>query len=132
MILCLLSWERKWMFYVITGAYELQKAVKEHESPMYILVSSNTNSCSSTVLIWKVYLEMPGTYSGTPLKWTPLGPKFLSTIVSLAQGLVVDHTPPTIAASYAKALLWTTKKTKALLWTMKKNVLMRDLPTDSS
>ena len=42
--------------------------------------------------------------------------------VSLAQGLVVDHTPPTIAASYDKALLWTKKKT----------VLMRDLSTDSS
>ena len=42
--------------------------------------------------------------------------------VSLAQGLVVDHAPPTIAASYDKALLWTTKKT----------VLMRDLSTDSS
>ena len=37
--------------------------------------------------------------------------------VSLAQGLVV----PTIAASYDKALLWTTMKT----------VLMRDLSTDS-
>ena len=42
--------------------------------------------------------------------------------VSLAQGLVVDHAPPTIAASYDEALLWTTKKT----------VLMRDLSTDSS
>ena len=41
--------------------------------------------------------------------------------VSLAQGLVVDHAPPTIAASYDKALLWTTMKT----------VLMRDLSTDS-
>ena len=30
--------------------------------------------------------------------------------VSLAQGLVVDHAPPIIAASYDKALLWTTKK----------------------
>ena len=29
--------------------------------------------------------------------------------VSLAQGLVVDHAPPTIAASYDKALLRTTK-----------------------
>ena len=36
--------------------------------------------------------------------------------VSLAQGLVVDHAHPTIAASYDKALLWT----------MKKTVLMRD------
>ena len=42
--------------------------------------------------------------------------------VSLAQGLVIDHTPPIIAASYDKALLWTAKKT----------VLMRDLSTDSS
>ena len=42
--------------------------------------------------------------------------------VSLAQGLVVEHAPPTIAASYDKALLWTTKKI----------VLMRDLSTDSS
>ena len=42
--------------------------------------------------------------------------------VSLAQGLVVDHAPLTIAASYDKTLLWTTKKT----------VLMRDLSTDSS
>ena len=41
--------------------------------------------------------------------------------VSLAQGLEVDHAPPTITASYDKALLWTTKKT----------VLMRDLSTDS-
>ena len=41
--------------------------------------------------------------------------------VSLAQGLVVDHAPPTIAASYDKALLWKTKKT----------VLMRDLSTES-
>ena len=41
--------------------------------------------------------------------------------VSLAQGLVVGHTPPTIAASYDKAQLWMTKKT----------VLMRDLSTDS-
>ena len=31
--------------------------------------------------------------------------------VSLAQGLVVDHAPPTIAASYDKALLWMMKKT---------------------
>ena len=42
--------------------------------------------------------------------------------VSLTQGLVVDHAPPTITTSYDKALLWTTKKT----------VLMRDLSTDSS
>ena len=42
--------------------------------------------------------------------------------VSLAQGLVVDHTPPTIVANYDKALLWMTKKT----------VLMRNLSTDSS
>ena len=51
-------------------------------------------------------------YSGTPLKRTPLGPKILSAIarVSLAQGLVVDHAPPTIAASYDKVLQWTTKK----------------------
>ena len=41
--------------------------------------------------------------------------------VSFAQGLVVDHAPPTIAASYDKALLRTTMKT----------VLMRDLSTDS-
>ena len=40
--------------------------------------------------------------------------------VSLAQGLVIDHAPPTIEVSYDKALLWTTKKT----------VLMRDLSTD--
>ena len=42
--------------------------------------------------------------------------------VSLAQGVVVDLAPPTIAASYDKALLWMTKKT----------VLMRDLSIDSS
>ena len=30
--------------------------------------------------------------------------------VFLAQGLVVNHTPPTIAASYDKELLWMTKK----------------------
>ena len=41
--------------------------------------------------------------------------------VSLAQGLVVDHAPPTIAARYDKALLWTTKKI----------ILMRNLSTDS-
>ena len=41
------------------------------------------------------------TYNGTPLKWTPLGPKIVCcSEVSLAQGLVVDHAPPTIAASY--------------------------------
>ena len=34
--------------------------------------------------------------------------------VSLAQGLVVDHAPITITASYDKALLWTTKKTVLL------------------
>ena len=42
--------------------------------------------------------------------------------VSFVQGLVVDHVPPTIAASYDKALLWT----------MEKTILMRDLSTDSS
>ena len=42
--------------------------------------------------------------------------------VSLAQGLVVDHAPPSIAASYDKAQLWT----------MKKTVLMRRLSTNSS
>ena len=41
--------------------------------------------------------------------------------VSLAQGLEVDDAPPTIAASYDKALLWTTKRI----------ILMRDLSTDS-
>ena len=41
--------------------------------------------------------------------------------VSLAQGLVVDHAPPTVVASYDKTLLWTTKKT-----------VLRDLSTDSS
>ena len=41
--------------------------------------------------------------------------------VSLAKGLVIDHAPPTIAANYDKARLWTTKKT----------ALMRGLPTDS-
>ena len=62
-------------------------------------------------------------YSGTPLKRTPLGPTILSAVarVSLAQGLVVDHAPPIIAANYDKARLWTTKKT----------VLMRVLSTDS-
>ena len=62
-------------------------------------------------------------YSGTPLKWTPLGPTIVSAIarVSLAQGLVVDHAPPIIAANYDKARLWTTKKT----------ALMRVLSTDS-
>ena len=42
--------------------------------------------------------------------------------VSLAPGLMVDHAPPTITATYDKALVWMTKKT----------VLMRDLSTDSS
>ena len=42
--------------------------------------------------------------------------------VSFAQGLVIDHVPPTIVVSYDKALLWMTKKT----------VLMKDLSTDSS
>ena len=51
-------------------------------------------------------------YSVTPLQRTPLGPTTVSTIarVSLAQGLVVDHAPPTIVANYDKARLWTTKK----------------------
>ena len=46
-------------------------------------------------------------YSGIPLKQTPLGPKILSAVaiaLSLAQELMVDHAPPTIAASYDKAL----------------------------
>ena len=62
-------------------------------------------------------------YSGTPLKRTPLRPTILSAVamVSLAQGLVVDHAPPIIAANYDKARLWTTKKI----------VLMRVLSTDS-
>ena len=42
--------------------------------------------------------------------------------MSLDEGLMVDHAPPTIAASYDKALLWKTKMT----------ALMRDLSTDSS
>ena len=42
--------------------------------------------------------------------------------VSLAQGIVIDHVSPIIAATYDKALLWA----------MKKTVLMRDLSTDSS
>ena len=65
-------------------------------------------------------------YSGTPLKRTPLGPKILSTVARylLAQGLVVDHAPPTIVASHDKALLWTTKKTVL--------ISMRDLSTASS
>ena len=31
--------------------------------------------------------------------------------VSLAQGLVVDHAPPTVVARYDKALQWTMKQT---------------------
>ena len=63
------------------------------------------------------------------IQWNPseadtIGTKYFvhCSEVSLAQGLVVDHAPPTIVASYDKALLWTTKKT----------VLRRDLSTDSS
>ena len=61
----------------------------------------------------------------TVLQWNPskvdtIGTKIFVRYseVSLAQGLVIDRAPPTIAASYDKALLWTTK--------------MRDLSTDSS
>ena len=64
----------------------------------------------------------------TVLQWNPskadtIGTKIFVRYskVFLAQGLVVDHAPPTIAASYDEALLWTTKKT----------ILMRDLSTDS-
>ena len=57
------------------------------------------------------FLHLTLHYSGTPLKWTPLGPTIVSAIarVSLAQGLVVDHAPPIIVANYNKARLWTTK-----------------------
>ena len=62
------------------------------------------------------------------IQWNPskvdtIGTKIFvrSSEVSLAQGLMVDHAPPTITASYDKALLQTTMKT----------VLMRDLSTDS-
>ena len=51
-------------------------------------------------------------YSGTPrAKVDTIGTKdfVCCSEVSLAQGLVVDHTPPTIAASNDKALLWMTK-----------------------
>ena len=65
---------------------------------------------------------------GQEIQWNPskadtIGTKNLVRYseVSLAQGLVVDHAPLTISASYDKALLWTTKKT----------VLIRDLSTDS-
>ena len=37
----------------------------------------------------------------SPLKWIPLGPMICSE-VSLAQGLVVNHTPPTVVAIYDK------------------------------
>ena len=59
-----------------------------------------------------ILLVMVCIYSGTPLKQTPLGPKIclLNSEVFLAQGLVVDHAPPTIAASCDKALLWMTKR----------------------
>ena len=53
----------------------------------------------------------------TVLQWDPSKADTIGTKtfvcysqVSLAQGLVIDHDPPTIAASYDKALLWTTKK----------------------
>ena len=52
------------------------------------------------------------------LQWNPSKADTIGTTnfvlcseVSLAQGLVVDHAPPTIAVSYDEALLWTTKKT---------------------
>ena len=47
------------MLYVIMGAYELQKAVKKHESPMYVLVSSKLIQIHAAVhsifgkYIWK-------------------------------------------------------------------------------
>ena len=49
--------------------------------------------------------ESRQSYSGIPLKRTPLGPTTVSAIarVSLAQGLVVDHGPSIIAANYDKA-----------------------------
>ena len=58
------------------------------------------------------------------LQWNPskadtIGTKIFvhCSEVSLAKGLAIDHAPPTVAASYDKALLWMTKKT----------VLIRDL-----
>ena len=49
-------------------------------------------------------------YSGTPLKQ---GPKILSftSKVSLAQGLVVDHVPPTVMANHDKAVTKDDEKT---------------------
>ena len=68
-----------------------------------------------------------GKYYG--IQWNPSKADIIGTKnfvrcseLSLAQGLVVDHAPPIIAASYDKALLWMTKKT----------VLIGDLSTDSS
>ena len=48
-----------------------------------------------------------------PSKMDTIGTKdfVLYSVVSLAQGLVVDHTPPTIVASHDKAILSTMKKT---------------------
>ena len=61
-------------------------------------------------------------YNGTPLKQNIGTKDFVHcSEVSLAQGLMVDHTPPTVAVSFDKALLWM----------MKKTVLIRDLSTDS-
>ena len=82
------------------------------------LVESNTinkvceytnNYSDAGILLNKFLMKLLGPrhslvplgYSGTPLKRTPLGPMIVSAIarVSLAQGLVVDHTPPIIAAN---------------------------------
>ena len=57
------------------------------------------------------------TYSILLIQWNPSKADAIGTKdfircseVSLAQVLVIDHASPTIAASYDKALLWTTKK----------------------
>ena len=92
----------------------------------YVATSSNEeadrsfNNCKQKLLI----LLSACTY----VQWNPSKTDTIGTNdfvhcseVSLAKGLVIDHAPPTIAANYDKARLWTTKKT----------VLMRVLLTDS-
>ena len=77
------------------------------------------NACQSYPLCYGVIIII----QWNPSKADTIGTKdFIHcSEVSLAQGLVIDHAPLTVVASYDKALPWMTKVT----------VLMRDLPTDS-
>ena len=81
-------------------------------------------TCHASAWVQKVLADIRRIIQWNPSKVDTIRTKHFVRYskVSLAQGLVVDHAPPTIAASYDKALLWT----------MKKTVLMRDLSIDSS